>query len=133
MCMRHHASDPLSTVVSSTKTQIAASRAYYNSADRAFQARDVCINCGEGGTINFLLRLQQLEEHNKTGGRQCCPICVVCMGNGEKVITYQKKKPNKTKRGSQCTDRVPGLSYLAHEPINMWNGWQYIHGMWFFT
>ena len=62
--MHHHASDPLSTAAS-TETQIAASQAYYNSADWSFQVKDVCIHCSEGGTINFMLRQQEWGEHNK--------------------------------------------------------------------
>ena len=71
--------------------------------------RDVGIYCGvEGGTTNFLLRQQQWEECNKKSGRQCCPIFVVCMGNGKKVnsvhIEEDRTKPK-------------GLEWVCHEYI----------------
>ena len=52
----------------------------------------ICIHCGEGGTKEFLFGQEELEACNKTGGRWCYPICIVCTDAGKKVVFYSKKK-----------------------------------------
>ena len=39
-----------------------------------------------------------MEERGKTGGRQCYPICTLCLNAGKTVEIYPKKKKNYTKK-----------------------------------
>ena len=63
-----------------------------------FELPDICIHCGEGGSSEFLYRQAELENQGKTGGRQCYPICKLCLGAGKKLAFYPKKKTNMTKK-----------------------------------
>ena len=73
---------------------------YYNCAGRGLDCVDICIHCGEKGGCgcDFLLGQKQLEERNKTAGRQCYPICVHCLDNGKKIVTYSKAKTNQSQK-----------------------------------
>ena len=33
-----------------------------------------------------------MEDKNKTGGKECYPICKVCFDAGEDIVKYPKKK-----------------------------------------
>ena len=72
-------------------------KAYYNDKGRALKLPDICIHCAEGGSTDFLFGQTELEERGKTGGRQCYPICTLCLNAGKTVATYPKKKTNYTK------------------------------------
>jgi hypothetical protein len=69
-------------------------KAYYNPGERDLKTVDICIHCGEEGEPDFLYRQDELEEMNKTGGKQCYPICKLCLAAGKKIETYTKKKTN---------------------------------------
>ena len=73
-------------------------RAYYNDKGRTLKLPDICIHCAEGGSTEFLFGQAELEERGKTGGRQCYPICTLCLNAGKTVATYPKKKTNYTKK-----------------------------------
>ena len=73
-------------------------KSYYNCSERGLKLPDICIHCGEGGSSEFLYRQAELENQGKTGGRQCYPICKLCLGAGKKLAFYPKKKTNMTKK-----------------------------------
>ena len=64
--------------------------------------KDVCIHCGEEGSNDFLLRQEQLESRNLTGGRQCFPTCVDCIGKKKKMVFYPKKKTNNSQKRKEA-------------------------------
>ena len=59
---------------------------------------EICIHCGEGGNSDFLLGQAELEAKGKTEGKQCYPICTMCLGKGKDIPKYPKKKTNQTKK-----------------------------------
>jgi len=65
---------------------------------------DICIHCGDEGSSEYLFGQTELEEQNKTDGKQCYPICKLCLDEGKKVVAYPKKKTNQTQKeeGSYC-------------------------------
>ena len=73
-------------------------KAYYNLEERALKLLDICIHCGEGGDSDFLLGRAELEAKGKTEGKQCYPICTMCLGKGKAIVKYPKKKTNQTKK-----------------------------------
>ena len=70
----------------------------YNTEGRAFETPDICIHCGAGGSSDFIFGQKQLEDRNKTGGRECYPICKVCFDAGEDIVKYAKKKTKNTQK-----------------------------------
>ena len=78
-------------------------KAYYNTPDRGLKFADVCIHCGEIGSTDFLLRQGELEQRNKTDGKQCYPICTPCLDAGKKIMTYPKKKTRQSQKRKEAT------------------------------
>ena len=58
-------------------------KAYYNHAERALKLVDICIHCGDEGSSEYLFGQPELEKKNKTGGKQCYPICKLCLDEGK--------------------------------------------------
>ena len=76
---------------------------YYNHAERALKLVDICIHCGDEGSCEYLFGQTELEEQNKTDGKQCYPICKLCLDEGKKVVAYPKKKTNQTQKRKEAT------------------------------
>ena len=86
--------NPLSKVIVQKQSLTCESpieKGYYNCDGRALKLKDLCYHCGEKGNVDFLYGLQQLRERNMTGGYNCYPICVVCIGKKKKVVKGNKK------------------------------------------
>ena len=65
---------------------------------------DICIHCGDEGSSEYLFGQTELEEQNKTDGKQCYPICkLCCLDEGKKVVAYPKKKTNQTQKRKEAT------------------------------
>ena len=47
---------------------------------------------------SFLVRQSLKQKVSKTEGKQCYPICTMCLGKGKAVVKYPKKKTNQTKK-----------------------------------
>ena len=78
---------------------------------------DICIHCGEGGSSEFLYRQAELEKQGKTGGRQCYPICKLCLRAGKKFVFYLKKKTNvREKRKEDVMNKA--ATKAAKQPRN---------------
>ena len=72
---------------------------------------DICIHCGDEGSSEYLFGQPELEKKNKTGGKQCYPICKLCLDEGKPVVTYPKKKTNQsTKRKEVNAIKVAGAA-----------------------
>ena len=78
--------------------------AYYNCIDRAVKLDDICIHCGNGGSSDYLLRQSELLKLNKTGGKECYPICKPCLEEGKRVVVYPKKKTKQTQKRKEDTE-----------------------------
>ena len=92
---------PVSNVIGQRQSLTCESqieKSYYNLDERSLKLPDICIYCGESGSNEFLLRQEELEERNKTGGRKCYPICILCLEAGNKVVMYPKKKTNQSRK-----------------------------------
>ena len=72
--------------------------AYYNVEGRGLKTKSICIHCGEHGDSDFLYQQEDIEAMNKSGGKQCYPICKLCLGEGKKVIHYAGKKTDQAQK-----------------------------------
>ena len=71
---------------------------YYNPGERELVTVDVCIHCGDEGGSDYLYKQKELESMNKSGGKQCYPICKLCLAEGKKIVSYTKKKTNQVQK-----------------------------------
>ena len=93
--------DPISEVLAQRQNLTCESKvetAYYNVLGRKFETVPVCIYCGEKGSSDFLLQQAQLESRGKSGGRQCYPICIECLENGNSPVTKSKNAANQSQK-----------------------------------
>ena len=82
-------------------------KSYYSVDGRELKTVPICIHCGEKGGSDFLFQQAELENKNKTDGRQCYPICELCLNEGKKVVVYgEKKKTNLLRREKRKEDRA---------------------------
>eukprot|EP00956_Cyclotella_meneghiniana_P032314 scaffold88197_cov37-Cyclotella_meneghiniana.AAC.1 len=72
--------------------------AYYNVEGRGLRTKPICIHCGEHGDSDFLYQQEDIEAMNKSSGKQCYPICKLCLGKGKKVIPYAGKKTDQAQK-----------------------------------
>ena len=73
-------------------------KSYYNIAGRSLKTADICIHCAAEGSSEFILGQKQLEELNKTGGKECYPICKVCFEAGKQIVNHPKKKATQSQK-----------------------------------
>eukprot|EP00956_Cyclotella_meneghiniana_P027770 scaffold63103_cov53-Cyclotella_meneghiniana.AAC.1 len=77
-------------------------KSYYNVTGRErFSVDPICIHCGEKGGSEFLFQQAELESMNKTGGKNCYPICKLCLNAGKKIEAYKSKRVNVTKKRTE--------------------------------
>eukprot|EP00956_Cyclotella_meneghiniana_P041453 scaffold227870_cov37-Cyclotella_meneghiniana.AAC.2 len=108
--------DPISDVLAQRQNLTCESKvetAYYNVDGRSsFVTVPVCIHCGERGSSDFLLQQSELEARNKTGGKQCYPICIECLEDGRNPVPRsnnanksQKRKEDRASKTAEAAKR----------------------------